>query len=119
MHLNIYAHATQITLFYEIFHYTLADLPRPRVTLIDNDFDIFVWKWKSRKKVGFFTTQNVNIKIDFFFYDHFLTTFDNFIRKSQHLFRYDTDFNKAYTTYILYTASSIQSSFQSSIQILN
>ena len=32
--------------------------------------------------------------------------------KSQHLFRYETDFNKAYTIYILYTASSIQSSFQ-------
>ena len=27
MHLNIYAHATQITLFYEIFRYTLAIYP--------------------------------------------------------------------------------------------
>ena len=64
------------------------------------------------KKIGFFTTQNVKIKNNFSFYDHFLTTFESFIRKSQHLFRYETDFNKAYTTNILYTASSIQSSFQ-------
>ena len=63
-------------------------------------------------EIYFLQQKNVNIKTVSPFYGHFLTTFESFIRKSQHLFRYETVFNKAYTIYILYTASSIQSSFQ-------